>query len=78
MRKAAIVASSTLTPVGYSSVSSAARTRNPFVLVVLAIRLTTTSRLSSGRPRQLRVIWQNMRCSILFHLLVPGGRGGRR
>ncbi len=25
-------------------------------------------------PRQFRVIWENRRCSILFHLLVPGGR----
>ena len=27
----------------------------------------------SGRPRQFCVMWQNMRCSILFHLDVPGG-----
>ncbi len=33
-----------------------------------------TSRLSNGRPRQFCVIWQNRRCSILFHLLVPGGK----
>ncbi len=32
------------------------------------------SRLKRGCPRQLRVIWQNKRCSILFHLLVPGGK----
>ena len=33
-----------------------------------------TSRLSSGLPRQLRLTKLNMRCSILFHLLVPGGK----
>ena len=30
-------------------------------------------RLVSGRPRQFCVMWQNRRCSILFHLDVPGG-----
>ena len=25
-------------------------------------------------PRQFIEIWENRRCSILFHLLVPGGR----
>jgi len=34
--------------------------------------LMMTSWLVSGRPRQARVIWENSRCSILFHLLVPG------
>ena len=48
--------------------------RSPVEEWVLPMRLTMTSRLSRGRPRQLAVIWQNMRCSILFHLLVPGGR----
>ena len=37
-------------------------------------KLTITARLNSGRPRQFSVIWQNIRCSILFHLLVPGGK----
>ena len=45
----------------------------PAVVVVAPIRLTTASWLTSGRPRQFWVMWQNMRCSILFHLLVPGG-----
>jgi hypothetical protein len=35
--------------------------------VVAAMVLTTTSWLVSGRPRQLRVLWENSRCSILFH-----------
>src|SRR5882757_4825432 len=30
--------------------------------------------LVRGRPRQFMVIWENSRCSILFHLLVPGAR----
>ena len=33
-----------------------------------------TSWLTSGLPRQLRLMKQNSRCSILFHLLVPGGK----
>ncbi len=33
-----------------------------------------TSWLVSGRPRQFIEMWQNSRCSILFHLEVPGGR----
>jgi hypothetical protein len=27
----------------------------------------------NGRPRQVCVIWQNKRCSILFHFEAPGG-----
>src|SRR3954463_10850907 len=47
---------------------------NPAAVVVLPIRFTTTARLVKGRPRQFLVMWQNIRCSILFHLLVPGGK----
>src|ERR1035438_9446699 len=39
-----------------------------------AIRLTMTSRLISGLPRQFCVMREKRRCSILFHLLVPGGK----
>ena len=42
--------------------------------VVLAMRLTTVARLSKGRPRQFLVTNENIRCSILFHLLVLGGK----
>src|SRR6266581_6175856 len=35
---------------------------------------TITSWLVSGLPRQFIEMWENRRCSILFHLLVPGGR----
>ena len=34
---------------------------------------TMTSWLVSGRPRQFIVMWENSRCSTLFHLEVPGG-----
>src|SRR6266516_5673763 len=54
--------------------SNADRITKPFVVVVWPIRFTTTSRLTNGRPRQFSVMWQNIRCSILFHLLVPGGK----
>ncbi len=36
--------------------------------------LMMPSRRCRGRPRQFRVIWENSRCSILFHLEVPGGK----
>ena len=36
--------------------------------------LMMTSWLVSGRPRQFMVMWENSRCSILFHLEVPGGK----
>ena len=31
-------------------------------------------RVAKARPRQLRLMNENIRCSILFHLLVPGGK----
>jgi hypothetical protein len=43
-------------------------------VVVAPISSTITSWLGSGRPRQLAEIALNSRCSILFHLLVPGGK----
>jgi hypothetical protein len=55
-------------------VSRAARTFSPDSALVCPIRLTMTPSASNGRFRQFRVIWQNIRCSILIHLLVPGGR----
>ena len=36
--------------------------------------LTMTSWLVRGRPRQFMVMWENSRCSILFHFEVPGGK----
>ena len=49
-------------------------TVRPVAVVVAPIRSTIIWWLFSGRPRQFMVIWENSRCSILFHLLVPGGR----
>ena len=43
-------------------------------MVVEAIRLTIVASSVSGLPRQLMVMKENSRCSILFHLLVPGGK----
>ena len=48
-------------------------TFNPVLVVVAPISSTMARRSVSGRPRQFCVMWQNMRCSILFHLDVPGG-----
>ena len=49
-------------------------TFSPVVVRVAAIRLTMTSRLTNGLPRQFWVMSEKSRCSILFHLLVPGGK----
>ncbi len=46
----------------------------PIRVWVLPMRFTTTARLTKGFPLQFSVMWQNIRCSILFHLLVPGGK----
>ena len=35
---------------------------------------TMTSWLVRGLPRQFMVMCENSRCSILFHLEVPGGK----
>src|SRR3954447_16182608 len=64
----------TLIPDGYELRSSSQATFRPVSVVVAAIRLTTTSWLTSGLPRQFWLMNENSRCSILFHLLVPGGR----
>ena len=59
---------------GSLPVSSSACTCSPVRVRVAAMVATTTSWLVNGRPRQFMVIWENSRCSILFHLLVPGGK----
>ena len=64
----------TTTPVGYFLLSSLAFTRSPAAVRVLPIKSTIVSKVRSGLPRQFSVMWQNNRCSILFHLLVPGGK----
>jgi hypothetical protein len=42
-------------------------------VVIAAISSTIVMRSTSGRDRQFWVMWQNRRCSILFHFEVPGG-----
>jgi hypothetical protein len=53
-------------------VSSSAVTVKPVLVVVAAMVLMMTSWLVSGRPRQFLEMKLNSRCSILFHLEVPG------
>ena len=60
-------------PVWYGGVSKTAWTFNPARVRVPPMRLTTVSKLIRGLPFQFRLIKENKRCSILFHLLVPGG-----
>jgi hypothetical protein len=50
-----------------------APTRNPVVVVVERIAATINSSDFSGRPAQVRLTWQNKRCSIGFHFEAPGG-----
>jgi hypothetical protein len=60
----AISASVTLIPLAslFSSISHC--TVRPVSVVVAAIWSTTATRLTSGFPRQVCVMWQTMRCSI--------------
>ena len=58
---------------GISVAIEFATDRKPFFVVVLAINAIATYRLTRGMARQFWVMKQNMRCSILFHLEVPGG-----
>ena len=46
----------------------------PPPVCVFPMRSTMVSYVVSGVPRQFAVMWQKSRCSILFHLLVPGGK----
>ena len=61
-------------PLVYSFVSTDVWIVSPFLVFVDPIRLTIVSILTSGFPRQFWLIYENIRCSILFHLLVPGGK----
>jgi hypothetical protein len=60
-------------PDGHHQRRPAPTTDRPVRLVVAPMSSTTTWWLVSGRPRQLLVIAENNRCSILFHFEVPGG-----
>src|SRR6266404_6695573 len=66
--------SDTLMPFSEVFVSSSALLLNPLRVVVLPIKLTMTSCVNNGLPRQFCVIYAHRRCSILFHVLVPGGK----
>jgi hypothetical protein len=46
----------------------------PWTVTVAAIPGAASCFVIRGRAFQVRVTWQNSRCSILFHLLVPGGK----
>ncbi|RVX41853.1 hypothetical protein EDD27_4432 [Nonomuraea polychroma] len=63
---------------GQSTRLTQGRKRHPHLLqeggFAGQLQLTTTSWLVNGLPRQLRVMWENSRCSILFHLGVLGGK----
>ncbi len=59
---------------GLAKLAEPADADNPVFVVVAAMRLTITSWLTSGLPRQFWVMKLNRRCSILFHLLAPGGK----
>src|SRR5450755_3949772 len=74
MFTAASSASVTLIPFSYSPGSRRAYTFRPVLVVVAPIRSMITSSVSNGRPRQFRLTKLNMRCSILFHFDVPGGK----
>src|SRR3954452_15068760 len=68
MLRHAISWSLTLIPFASRRGSSTQSTISPLVVVVAAIRSTTAAWLMSGRPRQVWVMWQNKRCSIVRHL----------
>ena len=46
---------------------------SPVVVLVAEMSSMMVRRVVRGRPRQFIVMKLNMRCSIRFHLLVPGG-----
>jgi len=74
MLTVASCASETLSPFGYFFSSSSARTVRPVSVVVAAMSSTIVRKLRRGLPRQLMLMKEKSRCSILFHLLVPGGK----
>src|SRR5271169_1916738 len=75
MLRAAISASDTTIPLGYSPVSSSQRPVRPVLVVVAEISSTITPYLTRGWARQFWLMKEKRRCSMLVHLLVPGGRG---
>ena len=50
------------------------RTKVAFAISSTRSTGETSPQSMSGLPRQFWLMYENSRCSILFHLLVPGGR----
>src|SRR4051795_794370 len=69
-----ISSSDTLIPVGKLFWSTTAVTVSPCCVVVCDRSSMIVSSEVKGFPRQLMEMWENNRCSILFHLEVAGGR----
>ena len=65
--------SDTFTPALNVESDFSAKTRSPLRFDVPEISLTTRSTEVSGVPLQFWLMKENSPCSILFHLLVPGG-----
>lgn len=57
----------------FFAVKPASKVR-PSAALALAIKLTIISYLQSVSPHKFDVIRENSRCSVLFDLLVPGGK----
>src|SRR5260370_4474031 len=74
MLSVASCASETLSPFVYFFSSSSARTVRRVSVVVAAMSSPIVRKLRKGLPRQLMLMKEKSRCSILFHLLVPGGK----
>ena len=64
----------TVIPVRYVSECSTASTVRPALVVVPRMAARNNSQVRSGVPAQLPLMKLNRRCSIGFHLLVPGGK----
>lgn len=43
-------------------------------VVVASMQFTIASWLISDLPRQFMLMWENSRCSTMFHFDAPGGR----
>ena len=63
---------------GVGAVVQAGLQVRPVRVVVAAMLLMMTSWLVSGRPRQFIVMWENSRCSTLFHFDVSRAGSGSR
>ena len=69
-----ILSSVIFVPRLYSFRVCSALMARPLSVFGLAIKLTMISVVCNGFPRQFILMDANILCSILFHLLVPGGK----